>query len=187
MRRTETAVHSTLIGEFRPPLPVRPASYELPGYMWNWCLLGELSSIVKGISETFQYDVDARPEDLVRNFAALVRYNRDPLSIAREQAGKGPRKKLFRYSLDGIGLRATEVPSADGQRPPHAPFRLFEEPYPDTIYVPEGWAYDTLRAVRRGVYAVVEHDRSLYGWLRNSEESFVLLEALTKRYTHPDP
>ncbi|HUC31515.1 MAG TPA: hypothetical protein VMR99_02385 [Candidatus Paceibacterota bacterium] len=135
-----------------------PPVYELMLGFWRWCKLSEICAVVPGVARIAGNDFAPSPEVLVQRFAALVRPNIIPPHI--EGAGKESKaKKIFRYSLTGGELYGPEVPlSEHGQSlPPYRPFALgVGTPYPNGLFVPEGWAIDTLKAIRLGAIAAAD-------------------------------
>jgi len=140
----------------KTPVVIMPPVYELSLGIWRWCRLREICDAVPDIASLARIDFRPTREELVSRFAALVRPNRLPWPAAVETA-EVLKKKLFRYSLCGSGISAREVPTRDGCAPPYVPFSLeLGTPYPDEMFVPEGWAIDTLKAVRRGAVAAAD-------------------------------
>ena len=139
-----------MLGSVRVPLVIKPPVYELSINFWNWCKLTEVCALVPELARVAEIDFNPTPEELVSRFAALVRPNRIPDHIS-EEAKERRKKKIFRYSEAGNGFSGTEVPMSGPDAPPYVPFQLsIETPYPETLFVPEGWAIDVLYAIRRG-------------------------------------
>jgi hypothetical protein len=130
----------------QPPLIIKPAVYELPGLPWGWCRLHDICCAVRDIHlRRFNIIFDPTPEQLVRSFAALIERNKKTWQRDVPVGALGI--KYFRFSDDGIGFKATAVP--DGHLPKN--FRLdTTTPYPDPLYVPEGWMIEVTKAVRKG-------------------------------------
>lgn len=148
------------------PLCVMPPVYMLPGLGWRWCKLSDACDIANRLAPHTECGFHGTPEELVRAFAALVRLNRGPAGPDGIQHAAEPRKKMFRYSKDGIGFWGTEVPIGMGEDcPPKSDFRLIPSPYPPDLFVPEGWVIDVLREVSQGAHAAVQHeDGTLLGY-----------------------
>lgn len=136
---------------------IMPPVYELSLGVWRWCKLREVLDVVPGVASLAR--IDFKPltmEILVSRFVALVRPNRLPWPAGAETSDV-LKKKLFRYSLCGNGISSREVPTADGKAPPYVPFDLrLGTPYPDGMFVPEGWVIDILKAIRRGAIAAAD-------------------------------
>lgn len=132
------------------PLAIKPPVYELTVNLWHWCKLGEVRALVPELARAAGMDFNPTPEELVSNFAGLTRYNHIPEHVpVKERDAR--KKKLFRFSVDGVGLSATKLPCVELQAPPYAPFQLsIDAPYPETLFVTEEWATDVLRAIRAG-------------------------------------
>jgi hypothetical protein len=159
MRQEDTMVRCTLV-----PLVIKPRVYELTLNFWNWCKLTEVCELVPGLAQIAEVDFNPTPEELISRFAALVRPNRIPDHVPQEKREER-KKKIFRYSMDGMGLSGARVPTDGMNAPPYAPFQLpIETPYPETMFVPEGWAIDTLYAIRRGAVAAAEWDGTQVGF-----------------------
>lgn len=130
------------------PVQVMPPVYEIPLNMWRWCKLGEVCKLVPKIAWMAGNEFQPTCEELVWRFAPLVRPVR---AVGREF----PRRRLFRYSLDGKDLRATPVlVEGDDEHLTCCPSPEFVldigTPYPKDLFVPEGWVIDTLKAIRSG-------------------------------------
>lgn len=142
----------------RQPLKVMPPVYQL--FFWNWCRLNEVCDIVPDLAATAGNEFRPGPDDLVRRFAALVRLNRLPEDAAKN----APRKKIFRYSVDGSSFAGTEVLSDLGLREKNV-FRLdIASPYPPGLFVPVGWVQDTLSAIRLGSVQAVQAGSHIIGF-----------------------
>lgn len=138
---------------------VMPPVYEIELGMWRWCKLDEVCEVVRGLREVTDTDFKPTPEDLVSRFASLVRPNRLP-----EGSKETEKKKIFRYSKDGVRFWGTEVSTAH-PAPPYVPFQLdIGTPYPSGLFVPEGWALDTLKAVRQGAVAAADFGKFKLGF-----------------------
>ena len=138
------------------PVIIKPPVYELTLNFWNWCKLSDVCELVPQLAKLADVDFEPSPEELVSRFAALVRLNRIPDRVPQEKREER-KKKIFRFSVDGSGFWGQEVPLTGLGAPPYVPFFLpLERPYPKTMFVPEGWAIDTLYAVRRGAIAAAE-------------------------------
>ncbi len=175
----------------RTPVIVMAQVYELrSGLRWRWCRLRDVVDVVPGVARIVGVDYHPSPEELVHDFAALVRPNRPPEGVAADTF----RKKIFRFSADGEGLQGTEVP-VGYEGPPYKPFALsIEAPYPESLFVVEGWVIDTLKAIRRGaVHAAsfVSHERDevLYTGSRpkGSDKNGIILERCPYRPEAPYP
>jgi len=155
------------------PIVVVPAVYLLPvvGF-WRWCKLGEICDLVPNVAMVAGNTYVPSLEELVRHFAALVRHNVLPKGNSNE---KPPGKKMFRYSF-GTDLRATEVPNhgRTSTDPPYAPFKL-DDPLSREVFVPEGWARDTLRAIHAGAVAAAQFDSQLIGFPAEKDKQFIRL------------
>jgi hypothetical protein len=147
------------------PLIVMPPVYEMPMQFWRWCRLTDVCEIAVNVSGIMGPVYRPTPEELVRNFAVLTRRNQgfksDPLGPnPNAQVAAKLNPKLFRYTVDGLHLMVKEVMNNNSRHtdPPYADFRLdgVSYPYPDPLYVPEGWALDTLRAVRQGAICAMQ-------------------------------
>lgn len=137
---------------------VMPPVYEIEFGQWRWCKLGEVCEVVWALREVTELNFTPTATELVSRFAALVRPNRLPKDV------DGEKKKIFRYSRDGISFWGTEVPQTH-PAPPYIPFKLdIEAPYPPDLFVPEGWAIDTLNAVRRGCVAAADFGKQRVGF-----------------------
>ena len=165
----------------RMPVIVMPPVYELPIHFWRWCKLNEICVIIPDLANFAGVEFAPTPEDLVSRFAGLVRLNRIPDHIPVEKREEF-KKKIFRYSQDGNSFWGTEVPIAGsvppGTYPPYVDFRLeIGVPYPKELFVPEGWAIDTLRAIRMGSVAAVDLDGMKIGFPpANSNRELIHLE-----------
>jgi hypothetical protein len=143
------------------PTIVMPPVYELPINMWRWCILTDVCAVVSNAARMVSNDFSPTPEELVHRFASLARLNKIPEHLQGTEQEPAP-IKFFRFSLDGRGLRATEVPLfikgvREVEPPPFGPFELeIGTPYPDPLFVPEGWVIDTLKAIRCGAIAAAE-------------------------------
>jgi hypothetical protein len=151
--------------EIKSPLIVMPPVYEMPMQFWRWCRLTEVCEIAVNVSGIMGPVYRPTPEELVRNFAVLTRRNKgfknDPLRPDQNTQGANkPSIKLFRYTVDGRQLMAKEVVNKNSTYtdPPYVDFQLDNVPfpYPDPLYVPEGWALDTLRAIRQGAIRAMQ-------------------------------
>ncbi|HVN26195.1 MAG TPA: hypothetical protein VMT99_00890 [Candidatus Paceibacterota bacterium] len=145
------------------PIVVRPVTYWLPSLnRWYWCKLTEVREVALGVALFRRLSYRPTLAALVQHFAALARYNR---TINRTEAP--PRKKVFRYSF-GDGLYGVDVPyhQPGGRGEPPWVFSFGEElkqPLED-MFVPEGWARDTLRAIHAGAVAAHQRGEELIGF-----------------------
>jgi hypothetical protein len=147
------------------PVVIMPPVYELPIGIWRWCKMNEVCEVVHGVARLGGNDFTLTSEELVRNFAALAK-----------TINASPEKKFFRYSVDGKSLRATEIPM-DQHHPAFPPYRPFVLdigfPYPEEMFVPEGWVLDTFKAIRRGAKAAADFGDMKLGF-KPSGEPFCL-------------
>lgn len=137
---------------------VMPQVYDLSFHLWRWCRLTDVCAIVPDLAARVGVEFTPTPELLVSRFAPLVKpcttcIGEEVLTPNGCERPKG--RKLFRYSLNGDAIHAVEV--LDGRSgPPYTPFRLdLDLPYPEDLFVPEGWVIDTLKCVGRGAVAAV--------------------------------
>ena len=146
------------------PLVVMPPVYKLSVGFWRWCKLKEVCVIVPALAHCAGNDFEPTPEGLINRFAALVRPNRIPDGVTPRT--DWVRKKIFRYSPDGKAFWGTGV-GISHTVPPHTPFSLgIGTPYPEGLFVPEGWVIDTLRAIRLGAVAAGDFGGQLLGFTR---------------------
>lgn len=129
------------------PLLVMPRTYVLPiGLGWDWCKLGEVLAVARGIGKALGTNYNPTPENFIRHFAGLAPFN--------NPTGKPEgweKKKYFRYSVDGNSFDATEVPFKNGEMPHNSDFSLdIPQPYPLHLFVREDWVRITLKAIREG-------------------------------------
>jgi hypothetical protein len=170
------------------PLVVMPPVYEMPMNFWKWCRLSEVCEVASQLAAISCSDYKPTPENLVSRFAALTKFITFPGD--KPYIGKsGRRKKLFRYTLDGKSIKATEVPvrilTIDPPAPPFMDFYLgVGKPYPDELYVPEGWAQDTLKSVKAGYIAVENWKDETIGGYSPKEELRNVVH-LSGRKLHP--
>jgi len=157
------------------PLKVLPPVYRASFGMWRWCKLTEICAVIPGLVKVAEIRYNPTPEELVFHFAALTRLTRLPEHLVKEEADKR-KKKIFRYSKDGMSLWGTEVPMASPM-PPYEPFELqIGVPYPPGLLVPEGWAIDTLNAILQGAVAAADWGGNLVGFRpRNDHRSLISL------------
>ncbi len=149
-------------------IAVLPPVYELQFGFWRWCKLKEVCAIIPNLARITETDFSATPEELVSRFAALVRPNRIPEHVPQEKR-ETMQKKIFRYSEDGSSFWGTEVPIGH-PAPPYVLFQLkIGTPYPEELFVPEVWAIDVLKAVRRGAVAAADFGETKIGF--SSEKS----------------
>ncbi len=137
---------------------VLPPVYELPINMFRWCNLHEVCKMAPVVAQLAGYEYAPTPEDLVHDFAALVRVWEMP--SVREGA-TSRRAKVLKHSF-GESLDGTDVP--EGRfTPPWTRFVLnIGTPYPSNLFVDRRWAFDTLRAIRMGgVKGYVIDDRRM--------------------------
>ncbi|MCX6703070.1 MAG: hypothetical protein NTV02_00030 [Candidatus Zambryskibacteria bacterium] len=157
------------------PVVVMPLSYELPLGFWKWCKISEVCAIVPNLAKLAQmrFEFNPTPEELISNFAALVRPNRLPYPAGVMNA----RKKIFRYSLSGNGFSGTEVPTGE-DAPPNKKFEIFPSHcFPQDVFVPEGWVIDTLKAIRRGAISATDRGNYMIGFCpKGSAHASVILE-----------
>lgn len=142
------------------PVIVFPLTYEIPLNMWRWCRCDEVFRAAQDIARFVGGKTVATPEELIWKFAALSHRNKLPCTeLVRTCSGEEELlgKKMFRYSLDGKALRAKQV----GDRVPYDEFII--EDYQPSMFVAEGWARDTLRAIRRGAHAALNWGEHLVG------------------------
>ncbi len=155
------------------PVMVVPPVYLLPSIgLWRWCKLGDVCDLVPNVAMLAGNTYAPSLEELVRDFAALVRHNVAPEGSPAE---KPPGKKMFRYSFGG-DLRATEVLSL-GQTntdPPYVQFKL-DDPLSRDMFIPEGWARDVLRAIHGGAVAAVQWDNRLVGFPEDKQKRLIPL------------
>jgi len=136
------------------PLIVMPPVYEIPLGVWRWCRIEEVCWVASGVASLAGISFRPTAEDLVSNFAALIRPN-----VLPDDEGK----KLFRFSPDGFSLGGTEVPTKELL--PHVPFRLnIVGPYPNNMYVKEDWVADVLEAIRKGATSAVDYGDRILGF-----------------------
>jgi hypothetical protein len=162
------------------PVIVMPPVYELSLGIWQWCNLIEVCAVVPDLALLARIGIEFKPtpEELVSRFAALVRPNRLPWPASAETEDV-LKKKLFRYSLAGNGISGREVPmEGSGKAPPYVPFNLnLGTPYPDDMFVPEGWVIDTLKAIRRGAIAAADFGDIRIGFPpRDSKKTLFIIE-----------
>ncbi|MDE2001848.1 MAG: hypothetical protein KGI60_04780 [Patescibacteria group bacterium] len=154
----------------KTPLIVLPPVYELPFRMWRWCRLSEVCAAVPANARLAGMRFKPTPEELVSNFAELVRLNLVPDGIKDTKHEPEP-VKVFRYSVDGEGMSGTYVPldilknsRIVHTHPRPSPFQLdIPTPYPRRLFVRSDWALDTLAAIRRGA-TQIRHVSSLGLW-----------------------
>jgi hypothetical protein len=137
------------------PVVVVPPVYELPMNYWRWCKLKEVCEVVPQVANLSDIEFAPTPEQLVSNFAALVRPNHSPV-YPPQDFPNSPKKKIFRYSLCGNGMCGKEVPTCEGTPPYHHFNFNFGTAYPEEMFVPEGWVMDTLKAIRKGAAAAAD-------------------------------
>ena len=161
----------------KTPTVIMPPVYELSLGVWRWCKLREVCDVVPDVAELARIYFRPTQEELVSQFAALVRPNRLPWPAGFESVAV-LQKKLFRYSLCGNGVASREVPTQEGKSPPYVPFNLeLGTPYPEEMFVPEGWVIDTLKAVRRGAAAAADFGDFKVGFPpRSSKRDLIVLE-----------
>ena len=153
------------------PFVVMPKAYEMPMNFWKWCNLREMCEVAMQLATLSGSGYMPTPENLVSRFAALTKF----ITLSGDKpyiSPSGRRKKLFRYTLDGLTLHATEVPvkiQRVDTAPPFMDFYLaVGKPYPDKLYVPEGWVQDTLKSIKAG-YIAAENwlDETIAGYAPN--------------------
>ncbi len=148
----------------REPVVVMPVVYWLPINMWRWCKLSDICETATRVAKLAGNIYHPSPEQLVREFAALVRPNRLPEHLQSTGTEK-KKKKIFRYSMDGESVWGIEVPSEGSTRkdPPYEPFMLLPPANPE-MFVPEGWARDTLRAIMAGAVSAADWGERCVGF-----------------------
>jgi hypothetical protein len=145
---------------------VMPPVYEISLNKWRWCKIGEVCAVASGLGKITGSTRTFTPEQLIQNFAILARPNKFQI---HERAPK----KIFRFSLDGKGLRGVELPTQE-PRPPYVELDLgIDTPYPPELFVPEGWALDTLKAIRRGAHAAAQWGEVYVGFTDKEEAGTV--------------
>jgi len=154
-------------------LVIMPQVYELHiGLPWRWCKLREICEIVPTLARVNGINFAPTPEDLVSRFAALAHTNKPVEGVSLQ----GKRKKIFRYSF-GKSFSGKEVPTDGPSLPPYAPFNLdIKTPYPKNLFVQENWAFNTLKAIRRGIIAAVDFGDRKIGF---SPRGAIVLEGNT--------
>lgn len=145
-----------IVLRLRPPdqLAVKPMSYLLPSLHWYWCNLHEFCALIPAIAATRGNEFAPSPEQLVSNFAGLIRLNRSPEGETNE-----PKVKVFRIAFPGGTIvTGNYVPTSPNEAPPFEPFRLegVDDPYPDDLFVPEGWVVDVSSAILKGAIAAAD-------------------------------
>ena len=166
------------MGRINRCLMVMPPVYEIEFGQWRWCKLHEVCSVVAGLRKITETDFDPTPEELVSRFAALAKRNGGLKGPGvSEEDGARWMKKIFRYSRDGVNFWGTEVPTTYPVAPPYVFFQLdLATPYPQELFVPEGWVIDTLKAVRLGAVAAADFDGRKIGFApEKSYEPFRLI------------
>ena len=176
------------------PIIVMPAVYEIPLGLWRWCRLVEVCAVVPGVAALAGSEFEPSAEQLVTFFSALARRNSRQQTPAEKKTNQLT-PKYFRYSQDGSDLRADLVP--DNHHPFNQDaFRLdIPQPYPETLLVPEGWAIDTLKAIRQGAGAAmsqVEGDEETIIGLPQTGDTIIVLKGraghyLVHRVDEPQP
>lgn len=144
----------------------------------EWCKLDEILRTVRQITLDRGMRITFTGEELIRNFAALIPTHESP-------KGSSNRKKIFRYSVDGLGFMHTEVPlykDHNSAFPPYVEFWLgLPRPYPLGLYVPAAWTKHTLDAIRRGAIAAADFGGQVIGFPPSGEPGTVQLSTVTSR------
>jgi len=140
------------------PQLVTPPAYWLPFGMWYWCKLSDLMACAVRVASLVGMDYNPDLNRLVNKFAALVKPNKIPGHLSPNEVEK---KKIFRYSLDGLTLYGVEVPSHGNTPnyrldPPWTPLN-FDPPLTTETFVPEGWSRDVLRAIWKGTPVALDY------------------------------
>jgi hypothetical protein len=137
------------------PVVVFPQVYDLPLGFWQWCKLREVCNVVSNVALLADVRFSPTPQDLVNNFAGLVRMNHLP-ATAEVFNRDVTNQKIFRYSMNGM-LFGMNVPEDLPDLPPYSWFtlRLMTREM-DQVFVPKGWVIDTLKAIRFGAVAATE-------------------------------
>lgn len=134
-------------------IAVMPRVYIFSGIPKRWCNLKEVCELVPELARISGVEFSPTPEDLVSQFAALIRPNHRRSEKDTEQ------KKIFRYILPtsvGFSFMGKEVPTQN-PAPPHALFQFdIETPYPDELYVREDWVNDTMMAIMQGAVSAID-------------------------------